>query len=334
MPNEVAQAELAAGLDELDEFLEQPANKKPNFKNMRLTYWGMVGCSPADLPRAQGLYQRVFEAGGTGSTYVQEALLNTIALTNEPSSIPFWLHLLNLTKPRDSFARKRQTFALSALAFLAIQRKGPAAYDALRQAAHHPNPEVRALGVYYWGRAYQAAGHPIPPDVLADLTNIATNNPAFGPRFQARSILRQAGRPAPLDNPGGVFAFKVRLVYLKGMYRTIEVRSEQTLDDLHYAIQRAIKWDADHLYSFFMNGVQGDERYAFACPYEEDRPPWTHEAVIGELGLTLKHKFLYYFDYGDSHEFEVKAVAIRPQAEPGNYPRVVDSQGKAPGQYQ
>ena len=112
-----------------------------------------------------------------------------------------------------------------------------------------------------------------------------------------------------------------------------ELRSEQTLDDLHYAIQRAINWDADHLYSFHMNGQRCDRRYAFACPYEDDRPPWTDEAVIGELGLVKKHKFLYYFDYGDSHEFEVEVAGIRPQAEPGEYPRVMNSRGEAPPQY-
>jgi len=39
------------------------------------------------------------------------------------------------------------------------------------------------------------------------------------------------------------------------------------------------------------------------------------------------------FDYGDSHEFEVEVVDIRPNAEPGVYPRVVDKKGSAPSQY-
>ena len=82
-----------------------------------------------------------------------------------------------------------------------------------------------------------------------------------------------------------------------------------------------------------MNGRRFDNWYAFACPYEEDRPPWTDQAVIGELGLVKGHKFLYYFDYGDSHEFEVKVVGIYPEAEPGKYPRVVKSVGEAPPQY-
>ncbi len=72
------------------------------------------------------------------------------------------------------------------------------------------------------------------------------------------------------------------------------------------------------------------------CPNEkeeEDGRLFTSEAVIGELGLVRKHKFIYYFDYGDRHEFEVEVIDIRPQAEPGQYPRVVDSKGEAPPQY-
>ena len=169
--------------------------------------------------------------------------------------------------------------------------------------------------------------------MLADISDIAVHDTAFGPRFQARSVLRAAGLPVLLDNPGGVYAFKVKFMWAKRVFRTIELRSEQTLDDLHFAIQRAIGWDADHLYSFYMNGQLYDRRYAFACPYEDDCPPCTDEAIIGELGLVVKHKFLYYFDYGDSHLFEVEVVGIRPQAEPGKYPRVVDSRGEAPRQY-
>ena len=71
----------------------------------------------------------------------------------------------------------------------------------------------------------------------------------------------------------------------------------------------------------------------FSCPYEDDRPPWTDEAVLSELGLVKGHRFLYYFDYGDGHQFEIEVTDIRPAAERGKYPRVVESHGKAPRQY-
>ncbi len=55
--------------------------------------------------------------------------------------------------------------------------------------------------------------------------------------------------------------------------------------------------------------------------------------ALGQLGLRVGHTLLYYFDYGDDHMFDVALVAIQPQAEPGDYPRLVESEGKTPPQY-
>jgi hypothetical protein len=324
---------LRAALDRLEVYLDNPP-KRPNLMDVTPRVWDALGgFDPDDLSRAQALYRRVVEAGGTGTTYVQEALLELIAAAQAPASIPFWLETLDVHRRRDAFAGQRRVTALSALALLAVRQDDPAAHDALRQAARHDHPEVRALAVQTLGRVYTEMERPLPPEVLDELAEIATGDPAFGPRFHARALLRTADRPVPPDNPGGAYAFKVKFKWAKRVYRTIELRSEQTLDDLHHAIQRAIGWDADHLYSFFVSGMAHDNRYRVSCPYEEDSPPWTGEAVVGELGLTKGHKFLYYFDYGDCHEFEVEVVDVRPQAEAGDYPRVVDAKGDAPPQY-
>ncbi len=107
----------------------------------------------------------------------------------------------------------------------------------------------------------------------------------------------------------------------------------ETLEELHLAIQAAYRWDNDHLYSFFLNGERYDERYGFNCPLEEDTPRNTDEWKIGELGLTVNHKFLYFFDYGDSHEFDVEVVGIKPRDKPAKYPRLAECKGKHPRQY-
>ncbi len=325
-------AESHDALEELAAYLDHPP-KRSNLMDVRLGMWSKVGLARADLHKAQDLYRRVYLTGGTGNVYTQEELLHLIASTQNSSTIPFWLELLDLSRPRDAFTAKRRTMALAALAFLVIRRQDPTAVTALRQAIHHVNPDIRALAVHYLGRAFLYPEPTLPAEVIADLNEIAVRDTTCLARLQARTILRTAEQPVPLDNPGGVYAFKVMFKWAKEIYRTIELKSEQTLEDLHRAIQRAIRWDSDHLYSFFMNGERWDERYAFACPYEEEKPPWTDEAIIGELGLTLKHKFLYLFDYGDGREFEIQVVGIRPNADSGDYPRVVDSQGKSPEQY-
>jgi hypothetical protein len=58
-------------------------------------FWDALG-GPAlgDLPRAQALYRRVIEVGGTGTTYVQKALPELTSTADDPASIPFWLEIL------------------------------------------------------------------------------------------------------------------------------------------------------------------------------------------------------------------------------------------------
>ena len=330
------QTEAREGLEALAAYLDNPP-KRPNlWDGMRGLVWlrySPAGFAPTDVPRAQAVYRRIFEVGGTGSMDAQRTVLMLLGGSADPQTIPFWLEMVDLTKPRDKFRRDRVTLSLAALALIAIRRDEAAAYNALRQLTRHATPAIRAQAVLYLRHAYAGAGRPVPEAVLADMFLVATQDKAFEPRFQARQLLRVSGQPAPLDNPGGVYDFKVMMLRDKRIYRAIAARSEQTLADLQEFIQHAFDWDNDHLYCFYMNGRKYDERYQFACDYEEDRPPWASEAVIGELGLAKKHRFLYHFDYGDDHLFEVEVVDIRPDAGEGNYPRLIDSHGKAPAQY-
>jgi hypothetical protein len=188
------QGELRAALDRLEAYLDDPP-KRPNLMDLAPRFWDTLrGFDSGDLPRAQALYRRVVEAGGTGTTYVQEALLELIAAAQDPVSIPFWLELLDIRRPRDAFAGQRHMMALSALALLAVRQDNPAAHDALRRAAHHDRPEVRALAIQTLSRVYAGAERPMPPEVLDELAGIVAGDPAFGPRFHARAVLRAAGR--------------------------------------------------------------------------------------------------------------------------------------------
>ena len=331
------QAELCAGLDELNAYLNEQASRRVDLRDVgRKLYWGrhsFIGFTPADLPRACETYRRIFAREISGSVEVQAMLLNLIAASEDATSVPFWLDALTLYKQRDVFRPQRQTIALAALARLAIRHNEPEAYEALRQAAFHREPGIRGLAVHYLGRAYHEAGRPLPSLLLAELEDIALQDAFFEPRFQARMLLRPAGIAVPFDNRGGTYSFKVKPLWTQRIYRTIEVRSEQTLDDLQRFIQHAFEWNNEHFYSFYMNGCKYDDRYAFACPHEADRPACTVEAIVGELGLVLHHRFLYHFDYAADHLFEVEVVNIRPNVRPSNYPRLVDSYGKAPLQY-
>jgi hypothetical protein len=154
--------------------------------------------------------------------------------------------------------------------------------------------------------------------------------------------------------PMKTYIFKVKLKHDKRIWRRIEILGSQTLDDLHMAIQEAFNFDADHLYSFFMSGKAWDisdfEYYhleADGGPPEasmrtvlslirgskpEPRLPAT-TVRIESLNLKPKQKFLYLFDYGDEWHFEVEFLK-EGSSEKARYPRITDSRGEAPQQYE
>ncbi|MBC8449852.1 MAG: SEC-C domain-containing protein [Chloroflexi bacterium] len=139
--------------------------------------------------------------------------------------------------------------------------------------------------------------------------------------------------PQPVARSGAVltYTFKVTYQRKRSVWQLIEIAADQTLDDLHYAILSAVDFDSDHLYSFYMSGRAWDDSTEYASPYADG--PSADEVKIGDLSLRMKQKFLYLFDYGDEHRFDVQLVGVNPEAAKGQYPRIVESHGKPPQQY-
>jgi hypothetical protein len=54
--------------------------------------------------------------------------------------------------------------------------------------------------------------------------------------------------------PTRVYVLSASLIGFSGVRRTIAVRGDQTLVDLHEAIGTAYNWDDEHLYSFWLDG--------------------------------------------------------------------------------
>ncbi|MCO6449405.1 MAG: hypothetical protein J5I90_01335 [Caldilineales bacterium] len=65
------------------------------------------------------------------------------------------------------------------------------------------------------------------------------------------------------------YTLMVTLPQVGKVSRSIEMASDQTLDDLHFAIQDAFEFDADHLYSFFMSGLAWDSETEYTIPEEK-----------------------------------------------------------------
>ncbi len=73
------------------------------------------------------------------------------------------------------------------------------------------------------------------------------------------------------------YTFHVSLPGTGRVWRKLELRADQTLEDLHLAIQNAYAWGNDHLYSFFMSNKAWDPETEYTLPegalyenYEEE----------------------------------------------------------------
>jgi hypothetical protein len=62
------------------------------------------------------------------------------------------------------------------------------------------------------------------------------------------------------------YTFHVSIPGLGRLWRKIEMEANQTLEDLHLAIQDAFEFDNDHLYSFFMSGRAWEESTEYCLP--------------------------------------------------------------------
>ena len=124
--------------------------------------------------------------------------------------------------------------------------------------------------------------------------------------------------------------------------RTIQIRGDQTLEDLHHAIFDALgRWE-EHMYEFqFGKGPMDPKapRYilpgAFGTELGEESPPtgrvdWT---TIDSLGLEVGRSFGYWFDFGDDWWHQINVEAIEDKAPSGKLPRVSKRVGKSPPQY-
>ncbi len=119
-----------------------------------------------------------------------------------------------------------------------------------------------------------------------------------------------------------------------GVSRTLALPAEYTLDDLHLQIQKAVNFDDDHLYQFFMN-----PRNPYNGEYYDPRAVdgWTRgfpaaDTTLAMLNLYDGQRFLYIFDFGDHWEFYLTVVRHLPDDTSGKA-RIVEKVGKLPKQY-
>jgi len=115
--------------------------------------------------------------------------------------------------------------------------------------------------------------------------------------------------------------------------RTIAIREDQTLEQLHEALRLAFGWAEPHLYCFWMSGRFWDrESVRYSAPFELDEGELSSRIPVGELALRKGAKIAYLFDFGDEWRLQLNLVDAWPAGE-HSYPMLVGADGIVPPQY-
>jgi hypothetical protein len=133
------------------------------------------------------------------------------------------------------------------------------------------------------------------------------------------------------------FAKKNRVVS-----RTIRIRGDQTLQDLHYAIFDAFgRWE-QHMYEFQLGKGPMDPKArcyvlpgAFEMRYNKPNPPVgrVDTTTIAALNLKVGDPFGYWFDFGDDWWHQINVKCIDEKVPRGKFPKVTKRVGKSPPEY-
>lgn len=138
---------------------------------------------------------------------------------------------------------------------------------------------------------------------------------------------------ALLSEPAKLYHIKVELVRHpchdldhKEVSRTFLIAGIQSLYNLHRKIQRAFRWDNDHMFSFYLSNKLHDRSSEYsAAPDGKHYPSRMGEptkaasdAELRDLDLKEGQQFLYLFDYGDQllHQVTILEITETDQHKP------------------
>ncbi len=116
--------------------------------------------------------------------------------------------------------------------------------------------------------------------------------------------------------------------------RDFEVKAEQTLLDLHHAIQKNLHFDPGLMASFFTTGGSWskDEEYPLMNMTDEPEAPTMENTRVGDLVGGEGDRLLYLYDYLSNRGFYMEVVRVSETDRGKRYPYCSRSAGEPPQQ--
>jgi hypothetical protein len=124
--------------------------------------------------------------------------------------------------------------------------------------------------------------------------------------------------------------------------RTLEIRGDQTLEELHQIIFKAFDRFNQHFYEFQVGGKGPNDpkarRYGLSALDDETSTDSklagdVKQTAIDILKLKKDESFGYWFDFGDDWWHQINVIAIEKNPPKGKYPKITERVGQSPPQY-
>ena len=136
-----------------------------------------------------------------------------------------------------------------------------------------------------------------------------------------------------------IFRFRVLIDSEDGeVFRDIDIKDNQTLEDLHNSIQLAFEFDNSQMASFYLSDeewVKGDEITLFDMneASSEEELAVMENVKLAELVEEEKLKMIYIFDFMNIWTFYVDLSQVLTGSDKVEYPSIVNFVGEAPQQH-
>jgi len=125
------------------------------------------------------------------------------------------------------------------------------------------------------------------------------------------------------------YVVRVRIGWMRSIWREIVILGSHTLHELHSAILDAFEWSDDAPYTFYMNNEFGANRHAYTQHVEQNNTHYTH---LANFELDEGDAFLYVYADQEEYQLTVRVMIVDDPSSYTTYPDVVDENGDSPDQ--
>jgi hypothetical protein len=110
------------------------------------------------------------------------------------------------------------------------------------------------------------------------------------------------------------------------IWRRLLIRSDQSVADLHYALQLAFGWSDFHLHRFRIHGKDFGVYHVGGGLFDEDAT----KVRLADLHFRVGERFLYEYDLGDSWQHQLRLERRRPFEPAQAYPVCIGGKRSVP----